>query len=168
MQAFPAVILALMLLALLGASKQNVIIVIAVAFAPNYARVTRALVLTTKQNQFVEAARSLGAGAAESIGVHILPNMIAPLFILLAMDLPSAITVEAGLSFLGYGVPPPTASWGVILAGRLRASPGHRLGVICARAHADDHDPCAHVPRRDAARRRRPEARGACGRRRKA
>ena len=115
MQAFPAVILALTLLALLGASTTSVIVVIAVAFAPNYARVTRALVLTTKQNQFVEAARSLGAGSSRIVGVHILPNVIAPLFILLAMDLPAAITLEAGLSFLGLGVPPPTPSWGVIL-----------------------------------------------------
>jgi peptide/nickel transport system permease protein len=115
MQAFPAVILALTLLALLGASTTSVIVVIAVAFAPNYARVTRALVMTTKQNQFVEAARSLGAGSSRIVGVHILPNVIAPLFILLAMDLPAAITLEAGLSFLGLGVPPPTPSWGVIL-----------------------------------------------------
>jgi peptide/nickel transport system permease protein len=115
MQAFPAVILALTLLALLGASRTSVIVVIAVAFAPNYARVTRALVLTTKQNQFVEAARSLGARNRRVLGIHILPNVIAPLFILFAMDLPSAITVEAGLSFLGLGVPPPTPSWGVIL-----------------------------------------------------
>jgi peptide/nickel transport system permease protein len=115
LQAFPAVILALVLLALLGASRTSVIIVIAVAFAPNYARVTRALVLTTKQNQFVEAARSLGAGNSRIVGIHILPNVIAPLFILLAMDLPAAITIEAGLSFLGLGVPPPTPSWGVIL-----------------------------------------------------
>lgn len=115
LQAFPAVILALTLLALLGASRSSVIIVIAVAFAPNYARVTRALVLTTKQNPFVEAARSLGAGNARIVGIHILPNVMAPLFILLAMDLPAAITIEAGLSFLGLGVPPPTPSWGVIL-----------------------------------------------------
>jgi peptide/nickel transport system permease protein len=115
LQAFPAVILALVFLALLGASRTSVIIVIAVAFAPNYARVTRALVLTTKQNQFVEAARSLGAGNSRIVGIHILPNVMGPLFILLAMDLPAAITIEAGLSFLGLGVPPPTPSWGVML-----------------------------------------------------
>jgi peptide/nickel transport system permease protein len=115
LQAFPAVILALTLLALLGASRTSVIIVIAIAFAPNYARVTRALVLTTKQNAFVEAARSLGAGSRRIVGVHILPNIVAPLFILVAIDLPAAITVEAGLSFLGLGVPPPTPSWGVML-----------------------------------------------------
>lgn len=116
LQAFPAVVLALALLALLGASLRNVIIVIAVAFTANYARVTRALVLQTKQNPFVEAERSLGASDARMILVHIVPNILAPLFILVAMDLPAAITVEAGLSFLGLGVQPPTPSWGVVLA----------------------------------------------------
>jgi peptide/nickel transport system permease protein len=115
-QAFPAVILALALLALLGPSLQNVVIVIAVSFAPGYARVARALVLATKENLFVDAERALGAGDLRIVLVHILPNIAAPLFILLAMDLPAAITVEAGLSFLGVGVQPPTPSWGVILA----------------------------------------------------
>ena len=132
LQAFPAVILALTLIALLGASRTSVIIVIAVAFAPNYARVTRALVLTTKQNQFVEAARSLGAGNARVVGIHILPNVIAPLFILLAMDLPSAITIEAGLSFLGLGVPPPTPSWGVILQDGFERVREHPWAIIWA------------------------------------
>ena len=132
LQAFPAVILALTLLALLGASRESVIIVLAVAFAPNYARVTRALVLSTKQNPFIEAERSLGAGHRRIVGIHILPNVIAPLFILLAMDLPSAIAIEAGLSFLGLGVPPPTPSWGVILQDgfdRVRDAP---WGIIFA------------------------------------
>ena len=116
LQAFPAVILALVLLALLGSSLRNLIIVIAVAFIPNYARVSRALVLTLKQNQFVEAERALGASPVRLVVVHVVPNILAPLFILLAMDLPSAITIEAGLSFLGLGVQPPTPSWGVMLS----------------------------------------------------
>ena len=132
LQAFPAVILALVLLALLGASRTSVVIVIAITFAPNYARVTRALVLTTKQNQFVEGARSLGAGNARIVGVHILPNVIAPLFILLAMDLPVAITIEAGLSFLGLGVPPPTPSWGVILQDGFERVRDHAWPIIAA------------------------------------
>ena len=115
LQAFPAVILALALLALLGASLRTVIVVIIVAFAPNYVRVARALVLAVKQNPYVEAERSLGASDLRIVFVHVLPNILAPLFILLAMDIPSAITVEAGLSFLGLGVQPPTPSWGVIL-----------------------------------------------------
>jgi len=114
-QSFPAVILALTLLALLGPSLRNVVIVIAVTYAPSYGRVTRALVLATKQNLYVEAERSLGAGPVRIVGVHLLPNILAPLFILLAMDVPSAIATEAGLSFLGVGVQPPTPSWGVIL-----------------------------------------------------
>jgi peptide/nickel transport system permease protein len=116
LQSFPAVILALVLLALLGPSMRNVIIVLAAAFTPNYARVSRALVMATKQEQFVEAERSLGARSLRIVLVHLLPNVIAPLIILMAMDLPSAIAVEAGLSFLGVGVQPPTPSWGVILA----------------------------------------------------
>ena len=159
MQAFPAVILALTLLALLGASRTSVIVVIAVAFAPNYARVTRALVLTTKQNQFVEAARSLGAGSSRIVGVHILPNVIAPLFILLAMDLPAAITLEAGLSFLGLGVPPPTPSWGVILQDGFERVRERLLADPLGGPDADGRDPRLHLPRRDAPRRGRPEAR---------
>ena len=116
LQAFPAVILALALLALLGPSLRNVIIVIAVAFTPNYARVSRAMVLAAKENQWVEAERSLGANVSRIVTVHILPNIIAPLVILMAMDIPSAIATEAGLSFLGLGVQPPTPSWGVILS----------------------------------------------------
>jgi peptide/nickel transport system permease protein len=115
-QAFPPVILALALLALLGPSLRNVILVIAISFAPQFARVTRASVLAVKATPFVEAERSLGASTARILRVHVLPNILAPQLVLLAMNIPSAITVEAGLSFLGVGVQPPTPSWGVILA----------------------------------------------------
>jgi peptide/nickel transport system permease protein len=126
LQAFPAVVLALALLALLGPSQGNVIFVIALAFTPGYARIVRAQVLSVKENPFIEVERSLGATDLRIILVHILPNILAPLVILLAMDLPSAITTEAGLSFLGLGVRPPTPSWGVILAdgfSKIRTSP---------------------------------------------
>ncbi len=115
-QAFPAVILALAVLALLGPSPRNVILVIGLTWTPGYARVTRAQVLSVKQNVYIEAERSLGARDRRIILLHILPNILAPLLILLAMDLPVVITFEAGLSFLGLGVPPPTPSWGVILS----------------------------------------------------
>jgi peptide/nickel transport system permease protein len=115
-QAFPAVILALALLALLGPSLRNLIAVIAVAFAPQYGRVARASVLKIKKEPFMEAERSLGAGHLRIGVVHVLPNIIAPLLILLTMNIPGAIAIEAGLSFLGLGVQPPAASWGVILA----------------------------------------------------
>jgi len=116
LQAFPAVILALTILALLGPSLVNVVLVIGLAWTPGYARIVRAQVLTTKQNQYIEVERSLGATQRRILLSHILPNIIAPLLILAAMDLPVVITFEAGLSFLGLGVRPPTPSWGVILA----------------------------------------------------
>ena len=116
LQAFPAIILTLSLLALLGASATNVIIVIAIAYTPGYARIVRAQVLAFKEQPFVEVERSLGASDMRIVIIHILPNILAPLVILLAMDLPTAITLEAGLSFLGLGVKPPTPSWGIILA----------------------------------------------------
>jgi peptide/nickel transport system permease protein len=134
LQAFPAVILALALLSLLGPSLRNVIIVIAVAFTPNYARVSRAMVLAAKENQWVEAERSLGASVGRIVTIHILPNIIAPLVILMAMDIPSAIATEAGLSFLGLGVQPPTPSWGVILADGFTNVVLSPWGIIAASA----------------------------------
>jgi peptide/nickel transport system permease protein len=115
-QAFPAVILALTILALLGPSLVNVILVIGLAWTPGYARIVRAQVLSTKQNPYIEVERSLGASQPRILTSHLLPNIVAPLLILAAMDLPVVITFEAGLSFLGLGVRPPTPSWGVILA----------------------------------------------------
>lgn len=116
LKAFPAVVLALTILALLGPSLVNVIIVIGLTWIPGYARVTRAQVLSAKQNVYVEAERSLGATTWRIVLLHLLPNILAPLLILAAMDLPVVITFEAGLSFLGLGVRPPTPSWGVILS----------------------------------------------------
>jgi len=115
-KAFPAVVLALAILAMLGPSLVNEIIVIGLAWIPGYARVTRAQVMSVKQNVYIQAEQSLGATTTRVVLRHILPNILAPLLILAAMDLPVVITFEAGLSFLGMGVRPPTPSWGVILA----------------------------------------------------
>ncbi len=115
-QAFPSVILALAILALLGPSLVNVVLVIGLTWTPGYARIARAQVLRTKQEPYIEVERSLGAKQGRILFLHILPNIISPLLILAAMDLPVVITFEAGLSFLGLGVRPPTPSWGVILS----------------------------------------------------
>lgn len=126
LQAFPALLLALALIALLDPSIGNVILVIAIAYTPGYARIVRAQVLSVKEEQFIEVERSFGASHLRIALVHIVPNMLAPLLILLAMDLPSAIATEAGLSFLGLGVRPPTPSWGTILSDgfqKIRTSP---------------------------------------------
>ena len=115
-QAFPAIFLALALLAVVGPSLQSVVFVIAVAFTPGYWRIVRAQVLSVRENPYIEAERSLGASNTRVVFIHILPNIVAPLITMLAMDLPYAVTFEAGLSFLGLGVQPPTPSWGLILA----------------------------------------------------
>lgn len=116
LQAFPSIMLSLAILALLGPSLVNVIIVIGLTWMPNYARVIRAQTLSIREKAFVEAERSLGATDQSMLLSHILPNAIAPALLLAAMDLPWVITFEAGLSFIGMGVRPPTPSWGAILS----------------------------------------------------
>lgn len=126
MQAFPAVILALTLLTLLGPSQRNVTLVIAITFAPAYARMARASVFVVREEAYIEAEQSLGAGRLRILARHVIPNIIAPLFILVAINIPVAVTIDSGLSFLGLGVPPPDPSWGVMLNegfDRVRESP---------------------------------------------
>lgn len=114
--AFPAIILALAILSLLGPSIVNVALVIGLTWAPGYAFVVRAQVLSVSENVYIEAERSLGASSARIIVSHVLPNVIAPTLLLAAMDIPWVITFEAGLSFLGLGAPPPNPSWGALLS----------------------------------------------------
>jgi peptide/nickel transport system permease protein len=116
LQAFPSIMLSLAILALLGPSLVNVVLVIGLTWMPNYARVIRAQVLSARETVYVESERSLGATNRRILLSHILPNVIAPALLLAAMDLPWVITFEAGLSFMGMGVRPPTPSWGVILS----------------------------------------------------
>lgn len=116
LQAFPSIMLSLAILALLGPSLVNVIIVIGLTWMPNYARVIRAQTLSVREKAYVEAERSLGARNRSILFSHILPNVIAPALLLAAMDLPWVITFEAGLSFMGMGVRPPSPSWGAILS----------------------------------------------------
>ncbi|HTO99870.1 MAG TPA: ABC transporter permease [Anaerolineales bacterium] len=116
LQAFPSIMLSLAILALLGPSLINVIIVIGITWMPNYARVIRAQTLSIREKGYVEAERSLGATDRGIVLSHVLPNAIAPALLLAAMDLPWVITFEAGLSFMGMGVRPPTPSWGAILS----------------------------------------------------
>jgi len=116
-QAFPALIVAIAVLAALGpdASTGNIVVVIGFAFAPNYIRMSRALVLNIRQRPFVVAQQALGATTARIIWKHILPNILPPLLVLIAVNISTAIVLEAALSFLGLGIQPPTPSWGVVL-----------------------------------------------------
>jgi peptide/nickel transport system permease protein len=115
LRSFPTVMLALALVTLVGASLGAVVLVVVLATLPGYARVVRAQTMALRNAEFVLSARSVGAGPPRVLLVHILPNIIGPLLILASMDIPVVITIEAGMSFLGLGVRPPTPSWGSIL-----------------------------------------------------
>jgi len=114
-RAFPVIIFALAVVTLLGPSLYTVIFVVAITSVPIYARIVRTQTQALKNNEFILAERAMGAGTGRILGVHVLPNVIGPLLILASMDVPLVITLEAGLSFLGMGVRPPTPSWGTIL-----------------------------------------------------
>jgi peptide/nickel transport system permease protein len=114
-RAFPVIMFALAVITVIGPSLQTVILVVVVTTIPQYARIIRTQTLSLRHTEFILAERSLGAGAPRVLLVHILPNVIGPLLILASMEIPVVITIEAGLSFLGLGVRPPTPSWGNIL-----------------------------------------------------
>lgn len=112
---FPSLVLALAVIAVFGPSTAIVVAIVAVTLTPHFGRVARAQVLTLNNAPFLEAERILGASRARIVLHHILPNILGPLFVLASMDIPVVITIEAGLSFLGLGVRPPLASWGVLI-----------------------------------------------------
>ena len=114
-RSFPTIMFALAVVTLFGPSMNTVMVVIIVLSIPIYARIVRTQALSLKNTEFILAERSLGAGIARVLGVHMLPNLIGPLLILASMDVPVVVTIEAGLSFLGLGVRPPTPSWGSII-----------------------------------------------------
>ena len=111
----PTIMLALAAVAVVGPSITTVIFVIAVSSIPNYGRIVRTQTLTIKSKDFVNAERLMGASLLRILSIHLLPNILGPLLILASMDIPTIIALEAGLSFLGMGVRPPTPSWGTIL-----------------------------------------------------
>ena len=112
---FPPLMLALAIAALLGPSLTNASIAIAIPFVPGYARLVRAEVLAIKEEAFIEASRSIGAGPGRMLRRHVLPNVASPLIVQVAVSFGYALLAEAALSFLGFGVQPPHASWGTML-----------------------------------------------------
>ncbi len=112
---FPSMVLALAIVAVFGPSTTIVVVIVAITLTPHFGRVARAQVLTLKSAPFLEAERILGASFPRIVVHHILPNILGPLVILASMDIPVVITIEAGLSFLGFGVRPPLASWGTLI-----------------------------------------------------
>lgn len=120
LMAFPAIVLAIALMAALGPSVVNVIVSIAVVYSPRVARVVRGSVLVVRETAYVEAARALGASDLALVARHVVPNCLSPVIVQGSFVFAAAVLTEAALSFLGVGVPPYVPSWGVILAeGRL-------------------------------------------------
>ena len=112
---FPAVLLALGIVAALGPHPRNVIIAIGIVYTPIFARVVRGPVLALKEREFVEASRALGARASRIVGRHVLPNLASVLVVQTSIALSWAMLTEASLSFLGLSAQPPAPSWGVML-----------------------------------------------------
>ena len=121
LQSFPDLILAMAIAMALGGGMTTVIVAIAVTRIPFGGRVIRSVVLSLKEMQYVEAARGLGASHRRLMFRHILPQCVAPFLILATTHLGVAIVIEASLGFLGVGVPPPTPTWGNMLADSLNA-----------------------------------------------
>jgi peptide/nickel transport system permease protein len=115
MLAFPSVILIIAISGVVGPSLGTAMIAIGIVYAPNFARVARGPTLSVAQEQYVEAARTLGAGPLRIILRHVLPNITAPLIVQTTLAFSTAILAEATLSFLGLGTQPPHPSWGTML-----------------------------------------------------
>jgi len=112
LMSFPMILLALVVASLLGSGIRNLIIALSVAMVPSYARVMCGQVLSVKENDYVLAGRSIGAGNLRIMLRHIVPNCFAPLLVMVTMALGGVVLAEAGLSFLGIGITPPTPAWG--------------------------------------------------------
>ena len=115
LSSLPMVMFALAVITVLGPGTTTLMLVIVLVSIPGYARLIRAQTLTLQGADFIQAERAMGASPARIIAHHLLPNVIGPLVIVLSMDVPSVIMLEAGLSYLNLGVKPPTPSWGNIL-----------------------------------------------------
>jgi len=113
---FPAILLAIAILAVLGPGVRNAMIAIGLVYTPIFARITRGSVIVVSEEVYIRAARSLGAGDARIIFRHVLPNVLAPIIVQTTLSLAFAILSEAALSFLGLGVQPPNPAWGRMLS----------------------------------------------------
>ncbi|CAN5845229.1 ABC transporter permease [soil metagenome] len=113
---FPAVLLAIALLAFLGSGFSSLVLAIGIVYVGPFARVARAAVLALREELFVEASRAAGSSDARTLFLTLLPNALAPIIVEVSLRLAYAILIEAGLSFLGLGTPPPAPSWGQMIA----------------------------------------------------
>ncbi len=115
LMSFPMILLALLLAGLLGGGLRNVMIALGIALIPGYARLMCGQVMAIRENDYVMAGKSMGAGNWRLMLRHVLPNAFPPLIVLITIQIGAAILAEAGLSYLGIGISPPTASWGAMV-----------------------------------------------------
>ncbi|KEO84860.1 ABC transporter permease [Tumebacillus flagellatus] len=115
MQAFPSIILALVMAAVLGGGFFNAMVAIGIGFLPSIIRITRAQVMTVRNLEYVQAAKAIGARDGRIMFLHVLPNCLAPLLVQATLSMAAAIVAEAGLSYLGLGAAPEQPSWGSML-----------------------------------------------------
>lgn len=115
-QSFPPLILAMVIAAALGPNISNSVLAMAIIWWPNYARLTRSIVISIKQNDYVTASRVLGATHTRILGKELLPNSVGSMVVMCTLDLGNAILMFSGLSFLGLGIQPPTAEWGAMVS----------------------------------------------------
>ncbi len=127
---FPGLILAIAMAALLGPGMLNIAIAIAVIYVPVYFRLVRSKVLSVKEEVYVEAARSLGAAALTILVLYVFPNVIPSIVVIFSVNVADSILTEAGLSFLGLGLPPPTPDWGFDLSAGKRFVPSGYWWII--------------------------------------
>lgn len=116
MLAFPYLLLAMIVVAILGPGLTNAMIAIGIVYTPQFSRLVRGAVLAIRGQEFVEAAGALGAGVVRILGRHLLPNILSPIIVMMTLTVGFTIVETAGLSFLGLGASPPTPEWGSMLA----------------------------------------------------
>lgn len=114
--AFPSLLLAIALMTIFGGSVTNVIIAIGLVYTPAFARIVRGSTLSVKEKEYIESAKAQGMADIRIVLLHVLPNIIGPIIIYATMGIGDAIITEAGLSFLGLGIQPPTPTWGGMLS----------------------------------------------------
>jgi len=116
LMSLPDILLAIFLVAVLGASAGNVVLALSIVYTPRVVRVIRASTLVVREMPFVESARSIGASTARILSIHLLPNIASPVLVQATFIFAYAVLAETGLSFLGAGVPPEVPTWGTMIA----------------------------------------------------